>query len=142
MGRPAAIALGGVPGHRARGAGAGVSQQGLLAGAGPGRAAVLGVLEHHLRGDAAVAARTNCSDVFLEQFGFSANTDAAQDNGYIAFMQGQNVIVMILLAFSGSLLVGSDFRLKTLPFYLSRRIDKRHYIVGKLLAVSSRGRRS
>ncbi len=53
------------------------------------------------------------------------------------FMQGQNVIVMILLAFSGSLLVGSDFRLKTLPFYLSRRIDKRHYIVGKLLAVSS-----
>ena len=44
---------------------------------------------------------------------------------------------MILLAFSGSLLVGSDFRLRTLPFYLSRRIDKRHYIVGKLLAVSA-----
>ena len=73
----------------------------------------------------------------LQQFGFSANTDANQDNGYITFMQGQSVIVMILLAFSGSLLVGSDFRLKSLPFYLSRRIDKRHYIVGKLLAVSS-----
>ena len=27
-------------------------------------------------------------------------------------MQGQSVIVMILLAFSGSLLVGSDFRLQ------------------------------
>ncbi len=52
-------------------------------------------------------------------------------------MDGQNLIVMILLAFSGSLLVGSDFRLKTLPFYLSRRIDKRHYIIGKLLAVGS-----
>jgi ABC-type multidrug transport system permease subunit len=44
---------------------------------------------------------------------------------------------MILLAFSGSLLVGSDFRLKALPFYLSRRIDRRHYIAGKLLAVSA-----
>jgi ABC-2 type transport system permease protein len=76
-------------------------------------------------------------EMFLKQFGFSANSDAAQDNGYIQFMQGQSVIVMILLAFSGSLLVGSDFRLRTLPFYLSRRIDKRHYIVGKLLAVSS-----
>ena len=76
-------------------------------------------------------------DVLLNQFGFSADVDANQDNGYIAFMQGQSVIVMILLAFSGSLLVGSDFRLKALPFYLSRRIDKRHYIVGKLLAVSS-----
>jgi ABC-2 type transport system permease protein len=75
--------------------------------------------------------------VFLQQFGFSADADVNQDNGYITFMQGQSVIVMILLAFSGSLLVGSDFRLKTLPFYLSRRIDKRHYIVGKLLAVSS-----
>jgi ABC-2 type transport system permease protein len=73
----------------------------------------------------------------LARFGFSANAGANQDNGYIAFMDGQNIIVMILLAFSGSLLVGSDFRQKTLPFYLSRRIDRRHYIVGKLLAVSS-----
>jgi hypothetical protein len=74
---------------------------------------------------------------FLKLFGFSANADADQNNGYIMFMAGQGVIVMILLAFSGSLLVGSDFRLNSLPFYLSRRIDKRHYIVGKLLAVSS-----
>jgi hypothetical protein len=74
---------------------------------------------------------------FLRQFGFSADADANQDNGYINFIQGQSVIVMILLAFSGSLLVGSDFRLKTLPFYLARRIDKRHYIIGKLLAVSA-----
>ncbi len=74
---------------------------------------------------------------FLKLFGFSANVDADQNNGYIMFMAGQGVIVMILLAFSGSLLVGSDFRLNSLPFYLSRRIDKRHYIVGKLLAVSS-----
>ena len=51
-------------------------------------------------------------------------------------MQQQSVVVMILLAFSGSLLVGSDFRMKSLPFYLSRRVDRRHYIVGKLMAIS------
>ena len=58
-------------------------------------------------------------------------------SGYFEFMQRQSVIVMILLAFSGSLLVGSDFRLGALPFYLARRIDRRHYILGKLLAVSA-----
>jgi ABC-2 type transport system permease protein len=52
-------------------------------------------------------------------------------------MEGQQIIVMILLAFSGSLLVGADFRLRALPFYLARRIDRQHYIVGKLLAVSA-----
>jgi hypothetical protein len=73
----------------------------------------------------------------LDRFGFSANTGDSQNNGYINFIQGQSVIVMILLAFSGSLLVGTDFRQKTLPFYLARRIDKQHYIAGKLLAVSA-----
>ena len=73
----------------------------------------------------------------LRAFGFSADPDAGQDNGYILFMERQNVVVMLLLAFSGSLLVGADFRLKSLAFYLSRRIDRRHYIVGKLLAVSA-----
>ena len=70
-------------------------------------------------------------------FGFSPTGDAVDENGYIRFMQQQSVVVMILLAFSGSLLVGADFRLKSLPFYLSRRVDRRHYIVGKLLAVST-----
>lgn len=73
----------------------------------------------------------------LRQFGFSAQMDEARDNGYMVFMERQSVVVMILLAFSGSLLVGTDFRQRVLPFYLSRRIDKRHYIAGKLLAVSS-----
>ncbi len=75
--------------------------------------------------------------MFLREFGFGEATDVNQTNGYMEFMEGQSVVVMILLAFSGSLLVGSDFRQGTLPFYLSRRIDRRHYIVGKLLAVSS-----
>jgi len=71
-----------------------------------------------------------------EWFGFSPTVDADEENGYIRFMQQQSVVVMILLAFSGSLLVGSDFRMKSLPFYLSRRVDRRHYIAGKLMAVS------
>ena len=73
----------------------------------------------------------------LSQFGFSAQMDEGQENGYMVFMERQSVVVMILLAFSGSLLVGVDFRDRILTFYLSRRIGKRHYICGKLLAVSS-----
>ncbi|HEV7223900.1 MAG TPA: hypothetical protein VGN42_14425 [Pirellulales bacterium] len=71
----------------------------------------------------------------LEQIGFDAAPKNGLQTGYLAFMERQSVAVMILLAFSGSLLVGSDFRLNALPFYLSRRIDRRHYIAGKLLAV-------
>lgn len=73
----------------------------------------------------------------LKVFGFGTLPDAEQESGYIQFMQRQSIVVMILLAFSGSLIVGSDFRLRSLPFYLSRRIDRKHYIVGKLLAVSA-----
>ncbi len=73
----------------------------------------------------------------LDRFAFSTQPDIAKDSGYVKFMEGQSLIVMILLAFSGSLLVGADFRTRALPFYLSRRIDRAHYIVGKLLAVSS-----
>jgi hypothetical protein len=72
----------------------------------------------------------------LREFGFSAESDSNQDNGYLRFMEQQHVVVMILLAFSGSLLVGADFRDRVLPFYLSRRIDRRHYICGKLLAIA------
>lgn len=79
----------------------------------------------------------NAQRDLYEVFGFSPSPEPGEENGYIAFMQQQSVVVMILLAFSGSLLVGSDFRMKSLPFYLSRRIDRRHYIVGKLLAVSA-----
>ncbi|HEY4312673.1 MAG TPA: hypothetical protein VGN12_24700 [Pirellulales bacterium] len=71
-----------------------------------------------------------------EWFGFTPKAEAGEEIGYIRFMQQQSVVVMILLAFSGSLLVGTDFRNRSLPFYLSRRVDRRHYIVGKLLAIS------
>ncbi len=73
----------------------------------------------------------------LERFNFSADPQPGQDDGYILFMAGQSIVVMMLLAFTGSLLVGGDFRQNVLPFYLSRRIDRRHYIVGKLAAVAT-----
>ena len=73
----------------------------------------------------------------LEPLGFLAPRTGTAQNGYVAFMERQGVPVVILLAFSGSLLVGSDFRSGALPFYLSRRIDRRHYIVGKLLAIGA-----
>jgi len=76
-------------------------------------------------------------ELFVEAIGFSAETEKVHESGYIQFMNRQNLAVMMMLAFSGSLLVGADFRLKSLPFYLSRRIDRRHYIIGKLLAVSA-----
>lgn len=76
-------------------------------------------------------------EMLLERFGVSVNSTAGEDNAYCKFMEGQSILVVILLAFSGNLLVGSDFQLNTLPFYLSRRVDRRHYIVGKLLAVSA-----
>lgn len=73
----------------------------------------------------------------LRTFGFSAAGPTGEENGYTRFMERQSVVVIILLAFSGSLLVGADFRQRSLPFYLSRSIDRRHYIVGKLLTVSA-----
>lgn len=71
----------------------------------------------------------------LAPLGFIASRTGAAENGYLAFMERQCIPVVILLAFSGSLLVGGDFRSGALPFYLSRRIDRRHYLVGKLLAI-------
>lgn len=79
----------------------------------------------------------NAAERLFDFFGFSPNAAAIHESGYIQFMSRQNIPVMMMLAFSGSLIVGSDFRLKSLPFYLSRRIDRKHYIIGKLLAVSA-----
>lgn len=73
----------------------------------------------------------------LEFLGFSPNTRPGRDNAYVLFMEGQSLPVTILLAFTGSLLVGADFRDKALSFYLSRRIERRHYIAGKLLSVAA-----
>lgn len=77
------------------------------------------------------------SEEILEQFQFNVHPTAGAESGFVMFLQHQSVVVMLLLALSGSQLVGADFRLKSLTFYLSRRIDRAQYIVGKLLAISA-----
>ena len=76
-------------------------------------------------------------DAIWQHFDFTPEPPRGRESGYIGFMDRQSLVVMILLAFSGSMLVGADFRGGALPFYLSRRIDRRHYIVGKLLSIGA-----
>ena len=52
------------------------------------------------------------------------------------FMWTEGYIVMVILAFAGSVIVGNDFQHNSLPFYLSKPIGRRHYLVGKALAVA------
>ncbi len=55
---------------------------------------------------------------------------------YRDFMFGQATVTMLLLAFAGAVLVGNDYRSGGMTFYLSRRIGRAHYVIGKLLAVA------
>src|SRR5581483_11623127 len=55
---------------------------------------------------------------------------------YRNFFWYQGYIVMVLLALAGAILVGNDFHFGTLPFYLSKPLDRWHYLIGKCLAVS------
>lgn len=54
---------------------------------------------------------------------------------YRDFMFFQSTVTMLLLAFGGAVLVGDDMRRGGLTFYLSRRIHRWHFVVGKLLAI-------
>jgi ABC-type transport system involved in multi-copper enzyme maturation permease subunit len=73
----------------------------------------------------------------LNQANFAPQPGNGRDNGYTNFMERQSYVVLILLAFSGSLVVGSDFQHRGLAFYLSRGIDRRHYLFGKWLGLGA-----
>ncbi|MFL5327456.1 MAG: ABC transporter permease subunit [Gemmataceae bacterium] len=49
----------------------------------------------------------------------------------------EGVILIVSLALAGAQLVGNDFRHRSLPFYLSKPMQGRHYVLGKCLAVSA-----
>jgi len=51
------------------------------------------------------------------------------------FMWGEGYIAMVILAFAASVIVGNDFQHNSLPFYLSKPIGLRHYLLGQGLAV-------
>jgi hypothetical protein len=54
---------------------------------------------------------------------------------YRDFMFAQGTVTMLLLAFAGALFIGDDMRQGGLTFYLSRRIGRWHYVLGKLLSM-------
>ena len=56
---------------------------------------------------------------------------------YADFMFAQASITALLLAFAGSVLIGGDYRQGGVVYYLSRRIERRHYIAGKLLTIAA-----
>lgn len=51
------------------------------------------------------------------------------------FIWFQGYVLIIVLALAGSVLVGNDFFHGSLPFYLSKPIGRRHYVLGKCLAI-------
>lgn len=55
---------------------------------------------------------------------------------YFSFFGYQGYIVMIVLALAGAVLIGNDMRFGSLPFYLSKPLSRRHYLLGKGLAVA------
>jgi len=65
--------------------------------------------------------------------------NAMQLNGsadtYGNFLWFEGYIVVIILAFAGSVLIGNDFHYGSLPFYLSKPIGRWHYVLGKCVAI-------
>jgi ABC-type transport system involved in multi-copper enzyme maturation permease subunit len=52
------------------------------------------------------------------------------------FFAYQGYMVMVVLALAGAVLIGNDLRFGSLPFYLSKPLGRRHYLLGKALAVA------
>src|SRR5438445_8354624 len=52
------------------------------------------------------------------------------------FFVYQGGAVMVVLAFTGAILVGDDITHRSLPFYLAKPLSRWHYIAGKSLAVA------
>ena len=75
-------------------------------------------------------------DRLLERMDFVVRPDAQQRNGYLRFIEQQGLVVMMLLAFAGSVLIGGDFRQRGVAFYLAHGLHPVHYLAGKWLAVA------
>jgi hypothetical protein len=55
---------------------------------------------------------------------------------YRNFIWFQGYVVMAVLAFAGTILIGNDYSYGSLPFYLSKPLGRWHYLAGKFLAVA------
>jgi ABC-2 type transport system permease protein len=56
---------------------------------------------------------------------------------YGDLMWTEGYIVMVVLAFAGAIIIGNDFLHNSLPFYLSKPLNRWHYLVGKALAIGA-----
>jgi ABC-2 type transport system permease protein len=74
-------------------------------------------------------------DAFVRTLRDALHMDGTADT-YGDFMWTEGYIVMIVLAFAGSILIGNDFLHNSLPFYLSKPLGRRHYLFGKAMAVA------
>jgi ABC-type transport system involved in multi-copper enzyme maturation permease subunit len=55
---------------------------------------------------------------------------------YRSFFWYQGYMVMVILALTGSIVMGNDFQFGSLPFYLSKPLGRWHYLAGKCLAIA------
>jgi ABC-2 type transport system permease protein len=69
---------------------------------------------------------------FFERF-LSSVTGTGET--YREFMFAQGTVTMLLLSFAGAVLVGDDLQQGGVLFYLSRRLGRLHYVLGKLLSI-------
>ncbi len=60
---------------------------------------------------------------------------SGKGEAYREFMLAQSTVTMLILVFGSAMLIGNDMREGGLTFYLSRRINRWHYVIGKLLAI-------
>ena len=78
--------------------------------------------------------KVNIADLlkFLDRLALNGT---AHTFGNLIWFQGY--VVVIVLALAGSVLIGNDFAHGSLPFYLSKPIGRRHYLLGKALAIAA-----
>lgn len=80
-------------------------------------------------------ARQMRPDFVVRMLNDALHMDGSADT-YGDFMWTEGYIAMVILAFAGSVIVGNDFQHNSLPFYLAKPIGRRHYLLGKALAVA------
>jgi ABC-2 type transport system permease protein len=61
--------------------------------------------------------------------------NGSQDT-FMYFFIYQGSMVLVVLTLAGAILVGNDFTNRSLVFYLAKPIGRRHYLLGKCLAVA------
>ena len=80
------------------------------------------------------SSRNNQGDI-VELMRSALKLDGSGES-YRTFLDYQGRILMVILAFAGSIIIGNDMRFGSLPYYLSKPLSRWHYLSGKALAVA------